>query len=67
LAPEARLAFRKGVVEGADYRLAVWLEPRASGATTVYVAWRGASAELDRGLAALQAATGAAFQVCAAG
>jgi hypothetical protein len=66
LAPEARLAFRNGVVEGAGYRLAVWLEPSES-AATVYLAWRGAAAELDRGLAALQAATGAALQACAAG
>src|SRR5262245_51306408 len=66
LSPEARLSFRKGVVEGAGFHLAVWLEPPNS-AETVYLAWWGTAAELDRGLADLQAATGAALQVCAVG
>ena len=65
LAPEARMAFREGVAEGPGYRLSFWLKLPESG-VTVYVDRQGAAPEVDHGLAALEAATGAKLQECAA-
>jgi hypothetical protein len=50
LAPEARLAFLEVVTDGPGYHLSVWLESPIP-AVTVYLAWQGSAAELDRVLA----------------